>query len=100
MSGFAANNVSEIYDAKVFAVASLLSSFLIYNSVKVIDQADLDYLELLSRRTQVCKTFSQAWVKFYKAVKQKILLNIFLCYKVKKDGGTSFNFVNLRTCGW
>ncbi|XP_033642989.1 guanylate-binding protein 5-like [Asterias rubens] len=57
--GFAANNVSEIYDAKVFAVASLLSSFLIYNSVKVIDQADLDYLELLSRRTQLFALKSQ-----------------------------------------
>ncbi|XP_071481321.1 guanylate-binding protein 5-like, partial [Diadema antillarum] len=50
--GFAANNVSETYDAKVFAVSALLSSYLIYNSVKIIDQADLDYLELLSRRTQ------------------------------------------------
>ncbi|XP_022084340.1 uncharacterized protein LOC110975829 isoform X2 [Acanthaster planci] len=57
--GFAANNVSETYDAKVFAVAALLSSFLIYNSVKVIDQADLDYLELLSRRTQLFALRSQ-----------------------------------------
>ncbi|KXJ23596.1 hypothetical protein AC249_AIPGENE12396 [Exaiptasia diaphana] len=52
ISGFAATNVSETYDAKVFAVATLLSSYLIYNSVKIIDQADIDYLELLSRRTQ------------------------------------------------
>ena len=34
-TGFAATNVSESYDAKVFAVATLLSSYLIYNSVKV-----------------------------------------------------------------
>ncbi|XP_063966491.1 guanylate-binding protein 2-like [Lytechinus pictus] len=57
--GFAANNVSETYDAKVFAVSALLSSYLIYNSVKVIDQADLDYLELLARRTQLFALRSQ-----------------------------------------
>ncbi|KAK3731648.1 hypothetical protein QZH41_007511 [Actinostola sp. cb2023] len=57
--GFAATNVSETYDAKVFAVATLLSSFLIYNSVKIIDQADIDYLELLSRRTQLFALKSQ-----------------------------------------
>ena len=33
--GFAANNISEAYDAKIFSVATLLSSYLIYNSVKV-----------------------------------------------------------------
>lgn len=33
--GFAANNISESYDAKIFSVATLLSSYLIYNSVKV-----------------------------------------------------------------
>ena len=33
--GFAANNISESYDAKIFAVSTLLSSYLIYNSVKV-----------------------------------------------------------------
>ena len=73
--GFAANNISETYDAKIFSVATLLSSYLIYNSVKVtgglmivimqlnsdwrfayfqiIDQSEIDYLELLARRTQV-----------------------------------------------
>lgn len=51
--GFAANNISENYDAKIFAVATLLSSKLIYNSVKIIDQSDIDYLELLARRTQL-----------------------------------------------
>ena len=34
--GFAANNISETYDAKIFSVATLLSSYLIYNSVKVL----------------------------------------------------------------
>ncbi|KAI1305312.1 Guanylate-binding protein 1 [Halotydeus destructor] len=57
--GFAANNVSENYDAKVFAVATLLSSHLLYNSVKIIDQVDIDYLELLSRRTQLFALKSQ-----------------------------------------
>lgn len=51
--GFAATNVSENYDAKIFAVATLLSSQLLYNSVKIIDQSDIDYLELLARRTQL-----------------------------------------------
>ena len=57
--GFAANNVSENYDAKIFAVATLLSSHLLYNSVKIIDQADIDYLELLARRTQLFALRSQ-----------------------------------------
>ena len=39
-SGFAANNISESYDAKIFAVSTLLSSYLIYNSVKVCDASD------------------------------------------------------------
>ena len=51
--GFAATNVSENYDAKIFAVATLLSGQLLYNSVKIIDQSDIDYLELLARRTQL-----------------------------------------------
>ncbi|XP_023225373.1 guanylate-binding protein 2-like [Centruroides sculpturatus] len=57
--GFAANNVSENYDAKIFSVATLLSSYLLYNSVKIIDQADIDYLELLARRTQLFALRSQ-----------------------------------------
>jgi len=51
--GFFANNVDETYDAKVFALTTLLSSHVIYNSIKIIDQAAVDYLELLSRRTQL-----------------------------------------------
>ncbi|GAB6024572.1 hypothetical protein CHUAL_009723 [Chamberlinius hualienensis] len=57
--GFAANNISEHYDAKIFAVATLLSSYLIYNSVKIIDQSDIDYLEILARRTQLFALRSQ-----------------------------------------
>ena len=33
--GFAASNISETYDAKIFSVATLLSSYLMYNSMKV-----------------------------------------------------------------
>jgi hypothetical protein len=40
-------------DAKIFAVATLMSSYLIYNSVKIIDQSSIEYLELLARRTQL-----------------------------------------------
>ena len=57
--GFAANNISENYDAKIFAVSTLLSSHLLYNSVKIIDQSDIDYLELLARRTQLFALRSQ-----------------------------------------
>lgn len=57
--GFAATNVSENYDAKIFAIATLISSHLIYNSVKIIDQAEIDYLELLARRTQLFALRSQ-----------------------------------------
>ena len=57
--GFSANNVSENYDAKIFAVATLLSSHLLYNSVKIIDQSDIDYLEVLARRTQLFALRSQ-----------------------------------------
>lgn len=57
--GFAASNVTENYDAKVFAVSTLMSSHLLYNSVKIIDQSDIDYLELLARRTQLFALRSQ-----------------------------------------
>lgn len=57
--GFAANNVTENYDAKVFAVSTLLSSHLLYNSVKIIDQLEIEYLELLARRTQLFALRSQ-----------------------------------------
>ncbi|KAK5584396.1 hypothetical protein RB653_006007 [Dictyostelium firmibasis] len=57
--GFYSSNVSETYDAKIFAITTLLSSHLIYNSVKIIDQSALEYLELLSRRTQLFALKSQ-----------------------------------------
>ncbi|GAM25245.1 hypothetical protein SAMD00019534_084200, partial [Acytostelium subglobosum LB1] len=57
--GFYSSNVSEAYDAKIFAITTLLSSHLIYNSVKIIDQSALEYLELLARRTQLFALKSQ-----------------------------------------
>ena len=57
--GFAANNVSEDYDSKIFAVTTLLSSHLLFNSVKIVNQADIDYLEVLSRQTQLFALRSQ-----------------------------------------
>ena len=43
--GLFAANVTEIYDAKIFAIATLLSSYLIYNSVNIIDQSAIDDIE-------------------------------------------------------
>eukprot|EP01118_Nematostelium_gracile_P005180 TRINITY_DN1627_c0_g1_i1.p1 TRINITY_DN1627_c0_g1~~TRINITY_DN1627_c0_g1_i1.p1 ORF type:complete len:784 (+),score=206.83 TRINITY_DN1627_c0_g1_i1:20-2371(+) len=51
--GFYGSDVAESYDAKIFAITSLLSSHLVYNSIKLIDQASVEYLELLARRTQL-----------------------------------------------
>jgi hypothetical protein len=44
------------YDAKIFAVSTLLSSYLIYNSVKVIDQSAIEYVEYpyIYTRVAVC----------------------------------------------
>lgn len=51
--GLFASNISESYDAKIFAISNLLSSYLIYNSVKIIDQSAIDYIEILARRAQL-----------------------------------------------
>jgi hypothetical protein len=40
-------------------VSTILSSYLIYNSVKIIDQGDIDYLDLLARRTRLFALRSQ-----------------------------------------
>lgn len=46
--GFDANNVTDAYDAKIFSIATLLSDYLIYNSVRQIDQSSLEYLECVA----------------------------------------------------
>jgi hypothetical protein len=51
--GLSAPGNTADYDAKVFAVSTLLSSHLIYNSVKMIDEQSLEYLGVLSRRAQL-----------------------------------------------
>lgn len=51
--GFFGTDVAETYDANIFAITSLISSHLIYNSVKLIDQSSVDYLELLAQRTRL-----------------------------------------------
>ena len=42
--------------AQIFAIAALLSSHLVYNSVRIIDTAAVEYLELLARRARLFQT--------------------------------------------
>ncbi|XP_049850456.1 guanylate-binding protein 1-like [Schistocerca gregaria] len=51
--GLYASQVNEIYDAKIFAISTLLSSYIIYNSVKFVDQASIDALRLLVKRSHL-----------------------------------------------
>ncbi|KAL7717390.1 Interferon-induced guanylate-binding protein [Entamoeba marina] len=46
-------NSTEEYDALIFSIAALSSDLMIYNTIRTIDQQQLDYLELLARRTQL-----------------------------------------------
>lgn len=41
------------YDAKLFATLTLLTSHLVYNSVRNIDQKEIEHLELYARQTQM-----------------------------------------------
>ncbi len=47
------------YDAQIFSITTLLSSHVLYNTVKLIDQNAVDYLGLLTRRTQLFKLKSE-----------------------------------------
>ena len=51
--GFSVSNVSETYDANVFAASTLLSSVLLYNSMNVIHASEIEYLDLLVHNTQL-----------------------------------------------
>lgn len=51
--GFSVSNVTEAYDAKVFAASTLLSSLLIYNSMHNLHAGELEYLDLLLHNTQL-----------------------------------------------
>jgi len=53
--GFYGNDVAEEYDAKIFTVSTLLSSHVLYNSIKLIDQSAVEYLEILARRVHVAQ---------------------------------------------
>ena len=50
-SGLASTN--EKYDAMIFSIAALSSHLMLYNTIRTIDQQQLDYLEMLARRTQL-----------------------------------------------
>mmetsp|Transcript_89612 Transcript_89612/g.141448 ORF Transcript_89612/g.141448 Transcript_89612/m.141448 type:complete len:870 (-) Transcript_89612:259-2868(-) len=51
--GFFGPGVEESYDAKVFTVATLLGSHVVYNTVKIIDQQAVSLLELLMTQAQL-----------------------------------------------
>jgi hypothetical protein len=43
--GFFGLGASENYDAKLFSITTLLSSYLIFNTIKIIDQASAEYIK-------------------------------------------------------
>lgn len=51
--GFFSSTTNDDYDAKMFAITTLLSSSLVYNTIKNIDQSQVDYLEILARKTSL-----------------------------------------------
>lgn len=51
--GLAAPGNTADYDAKIFAIATLLSNHLLYNSVRIIDESSMEYLEVLARRARL-----------------------------------------------
>lgn len=51
--GFFTSSSNDMYDARLFSITSLVSSVLIYNTIKIIDNTQIDYLELLAKRTQL-----------------------------------------------
>lgn len=51
--GFSAAGVNEAVDAQIFATAVMVSSHLVYNSVKLITAAEVEYLETLVRRAHL-----------------------------------------------
>jgi hypothetical protein len=58
--GFFGPGVSEDYDAKVFTLATLLGSMLVYNTIKIIDQQAVNLLEMLTRRAKLFRVRSKA----------------------------------------
>jgi hypothetical protein len=52
VEGFGSRNVTSDYDAKLFAIAAVLSGHLIMNSMHVISSEAADQLEVLAHKTQ------------------------------------------------
>lgn len=50
--GFGATGNSRSYDARIFSLAYILSSHFLHNSVRVIDQREIEMLEVLVRQAQ------------------------------------------------
>ncbi|EKX37319.1 hypothetical protein GUITHDRAFT_78284, partial [Guillardia theta CCMP2712] len=53
VEGFGAPGNTKNYDSKLFSILYILSSNLMYNSVKIIDQREIEQLELLVRQANV-----------------------------------------------
>ena len=51
--GFSVSNVTESYDARVFAATTLLSSQLLYSSFGILHAGELEYMDLLLHNTQL-----------------------------------------------
>ena len=53
VEGFGSRNVTSDYDAKLFAIAAVLSGHLVMNSMHVISSEIADQLEVLAHKTQI-----------------------------------------------
>jgi hypothetical protein len=53
VEGFGSRNVTSDYDAKLFAIAAVLSGHLVMNSMHVISSEMADQLEVLAHKTQI-----------------------------------------------
>ena len=67
--GFFGPGVSEDYDAKIFTLATLLGSYLVYNTIKIIDQqvGGAFFRARTSRPdrpTGVCYAHRCSWIDF------------------------------------
>jgi len=74
--GFAGNDVSESYDARIFTATTMLSSYLLYNSIKLIDQSAVEYLEILARRTQLFQLHNALHVQQEETLQTESFLNV------------------------
>eukprot|EP00917_Polyrhabdina_sp_WS-2016_P010820 GHVP01023779.1.p1 GENE.GHVP01023779.1~~GHVP01023779.1.p1 ORF type:complete len:962 (+),score=167.04 GHVP01023779.1:26-2887(+) len=61
--GFHGPNVTTNYDSKIFSISALLSNEIIYNTVKFIDQQNIEHLELILRQASLFGLRAHAWHK-------------------------------------